>query len=179
MLEKQTSAPRNPRKAQKLEAAAATEKGVKHGITVSLAGQSCGATCRARAKRQAGATHGKGQCVRSLRTDNGTASSSGTALPYRKRRESAQDPVPCSALSRVASGSIRSLRGRCDGTHPSWCCMEGPCHLLWSLRYSKLGAGLNRGPLTLARKQNPEYRLSLKQGRVTSPAQTVRTLNSQ
>lgn len=38
MLEKQASAPQNPRKAQKLEAAAATEKGVKHGITVSLGG---------------------------------------------------------------------------------------------------------------------------------------------
>ena len=61
--------------------------------------------------------------------------------------------------------------------HPSWCCMEGPCHLLWGLRYSKLGACLNRGPLTLAWKQKPEYRLSLKQGRLMSPAQTVRTLN--
>lgn len=31
--------------------------------------------------------------------------------------------------------------------------MEGPCHLLWGLRYSKLGAGLNTGSLTLAQKQ--------------------------
>lgn len=141
-------------------------------------GQSCGATCGAKAKRQASAAHGEGQRIGSQNRQR-LRKLKWCHAALQKEAGKHQHPVPRSSLTPVASGSIWSLRGRCDGTHSSWWCMEGPCHLLWGLRDSRLGACLNWGPLTLARKQNPEDRLSLKQGRVMSPAQTVRTLNSQ